>query len=689
MQSVPQGCISRSFIITLLFLASLFLFLSVANPAQAQVGIPAAGVDLDGYAWSGTIGWVSMNCKTGGTTGNSICPGAPGPEPKSDYKVTLNSSGALTGYAWSSNIGWVRFGDLSNFPIGGGTTGFDARVTGTYPNLTLEGWARACAGDDMDASCNPVAVATTTSNSINWTPVGTSSGNWNDIVYANSTFVAVGTNGSMVSADGLSWATTLSANSWEGVAFGNGLFSTVSSLSGGGSAGVRTSTNGLAWTLRSSQVNESDGIAFGNNRFVATTDNNRVHSSADGITWNGVAGPSMTSVAFGNGMFVGVMLGGQIRTSLDGLTWTPRSAPTPAILVGTDNFNSIVYGNGKFVAVTNNRDKIITSSDGITWTAQTLPSTQTIKSVTYGDGVYVVAGISSVGTPFYGVSSDAITWTTNSFGGGTASEVGYGNGYFIAISTTGVIQRGVLAAPTYTGSGWDGWISLNGTAPSYGITMTAAGATTGSYAWGSTVVGWLDFDQVGYVGALGVVSGTNCTIPQGASTCNSSMSWNITGAASPSLRNNTTATNYSTNPAGTTTPYSIRQGANTIQVRDGSTVLASVTLTGTCVAGTDFANGSTCELTPGAAPVVTITTNKRIARVGETVGVTWTMVPSPIPSGSCALTGPGLTGPVTSNGNQTSATLRSKTRFTITCTGSFPTVSTSTQVEIIPVASEV
>ena len=40
--------------------------------------------------------------------------------------------------------------------------------------------------------------------------------------------------------------------------------------------------------------------------------------------------------------------------------------------------------------------------------------------------------------------------------------------------------------------GWDGWISLSGT--TYGVTMS--GHTFSGYAWGSDVLGWLDFSQV-------------------------------------------------------------------------------------------------------------------------------------------------------------------------------------------------
>ena len=52
------------------------------------------------------------------------------------------------------------------------------------------------------------------------------------------------------------------------------------------------------------------------------------------------------------------------------------------------------------------------------------------------------------------------------------------------------------------GGGWDGWISLSGNSPSYGVTQNQSTAALAGYAWGSDVVGWLDFSQA---------SGPTCT----------------------------------------------------------------------------------------------------------------------------------------------------------------------------------
>ncbi len=89
---------------------------------------PAAGsaAVLHGYAWSSTIGWVSMNC--------AESPGA------TDYRVSINNStGAFSGYAWSSNVGWIGFNSADVAACGA------QAVLNTTTNV-VTGWARVLSG---------------------------------------------------------------------------------------------------------------------------------------------------------------------------------------------------------------------------------------------------------------------------------------------------------------------------------------------------------------------------------------------------------------------------------------------------------------------------------------------------------------------------------------------------------------
>ncbi len=107
--------------------------------------------NVSGWWWSSNIGWISMNCTTGGINGGDICA-------SSSYGVTIdNTTHTMTGWAWSDNIGWIKFGGLSGWPTGGGTFSGDARLnTGTN---TLEGWARACSGT-TSGNCSTMSSRT-------------------------------------------------------------------------------------------------------------------------------------------------------------------------------------------------------------------------------------------------------------------------------------------------------------------------------------------------------------------------------------------------------------------------------------------------------------------------------------------------------------------------------------------------
>ena len=79
-------------------------------------------------------------------------------------------------------------------------------------------------------------------------------------------------------------------------------------------------------------------------------------------------------------------------TSSDGITWTPRTA---AAAIG---WNAVVYGGGKFVAVTSGgSNRVMTSTDGITWAAHTAAAASGWTSVTYGNGLYVAIAVNGSG----------------------------------------------------------------------------------------------------------------------------------------------------------------------------------------------------------------------------------------------------------------------------------------------------
>ena len=89
--------------------------------------------------------------------------------------------------------------------------------------------------------------------------------------------------------------------------------------------------------------------------------------------------------------------------SEDGITWTASTMPSSA------SWESVTYGNGKFVAVANDSNAAAYSEDGINWTASTMPSSEFWHFVNYGNGRFVAVVYDSGKAAF---SYDGITWQT-------------------------------------------------------------------------------------------------------------------------------------------------------------------------------------------------------------------------------------------------------------------------------------
>ena len=141
-----------------------------------------------------------------------------------------------------------------------------------------------------------------------------------------------------------------------------------------------------------------------------------------GISWTNGTGLSdfYNSVVYGNGLYVAV--GGDISAnSSNGQTWREFTTLTGF-------FNGVTYGNGLFVAVGRNRvgrGTFAYSSDGENWTIGSLPVI--FNGVTYGNGLFV-----AVGDRAFAYSSDGQNWMFDSLSDRYLG-VTYGNGLFVAI----------------------------------------------------------------------------------------------------------------------------------------------------------------------------------------------------------------------------------------------------------------
>lgn len=137
------------------------------------------------------------------------------------------------------------------------------------------------------------------------------------------------------------------------------------------------------------------------------------------------------SIAYGNGRFVAVASAGSGNRAMysdDGINWTSST-------VSSSNWLSVTYGGDKFVAVATN--SIMYSTDGISWSDAAAVSGNWY-SVTYGNGKFVaVAEYSSATGQQVMYSSNGISWTTASgIPTNQWCSVTYGNGKFVAVANT-------------------------------------------------------------------------------------------------------------------------------------------------------------------------------------------------------------------------------------------------------------
>ena len=232
--------------------------------------------NVTGYMWSSNVGWISLNCLTGGSTGGSVCGSSP-------YSVNVvpNSStqtGLFSGYAWSSNVGWVSFngGDVTScgaggasstnpgqqaklkFPVTGSTTG---QVTGWAKVLSASGGWDGCISlrgpsygityVSTASSNNLAGLSTNPSYAWGGSTMGWISSAWANVNFATSTVILSVNNPTLTSAGGtvsLAWTTANLATT----------ACTASSTTGGGWSGSKSSGGG------------SDLLTFGPNTTSST-----------------------------------------------------------------------------------------------------------------------------------------------------------------------------------------------------------------------------------------------------------------------------------------------------------------------------------------------------------------------------------------------------------------------------------
>lgn len=143
------------------------VIITLSNPVNAILGAnnthtltvvddDAAGMaNLEGFAWSDSIGWISFSSKDCDLDGNGFFGdvGAPAGCPAAgaayQYGVWKSVANELAGYAWSDNLGWINFSwpdikDMIGNMCPGGDTDGACRARFNAGDSQFYGWARAC-----------------------------------------------------------------------------------------------------------------------------------------------------------------------------------------------------------------------------------------------------------------------------------------------------------------------------------------------------------------------------------------------------------------------------------------------------------------------------------------------------------------------------------------------------------------
>ena len=260
------------------------------------------------------------------------------------------------------------------------------------------------------------------------------------------------------SPDGINWTVgTTSTPYYHRIAFGNGVFVTI-----GDDGFAYTSSDGVSWTAHSVSTSDSlQDISYGNNTFVVVGNGSTVFRSTDGTNWlssqNG--GYPLNSVAYGDGVFVAVGDWCTILSSPDGITWTKRKSIT-----NSDGLDYVAYVNHSFIASYENGPgilKVIQSArddtpDPFTFTSQTGAALNTV----FTSNTITVSGIDPV-------SSISITSGTYSINGGsyTSADGIVSNGDTVTVQLTSSGSNSTMTNATLTIGGVSGTFSVTTDAP--------------------------------------------------------------------------------------------------------------------------------------------------------------------------------------------------------------------------------
>ena len=289
-------------------------------------------------------------------------------------------------------------------------------------------------------------------------------GGWSAVAFLDGQWIALSHAGVIAdSIDGTTWnEQPAPVGSWQTAAFGSGGFVALSSADV--IPNEMVSSNGVQWSTlpgppgtpeqagHPALYGQWTGIVYGDGLYAAVSSVGTVATSSDGVTWTRSfwrPEDDFTSITFGDGRFVAVDAAeGDVLLSLDGLHWSlirqPLTGSVPAPTGGL-HLGAVAYGNGNFVAlggVGSGAGYVATSVYGYVWNLHRYSPAQAVDAVTFGCGSFVAAGQFLGATGPIISSPTGAVWEASTVATGDTSSwtaVTYGAGRYVAVDTTGDI----------------------------------------------------------------------------------------------------------------------------------------------------------------------------------------------------------------------------------------------------------
>lgn len=162
-------------------------------------------------------------------------------------------------------------------------------------------------------------------------------------------------------------------------------------------------------------------------------------------TWN--------SITYGNGKYIAVGQNGSMAYSTDGKDWTYNQ-------VGTNFWKNVIYGKGKFVAVGGYSDGgyIATSTDGVAWSVTKNVTDAHVLDICYNGTIFVIVCHWGVlkGRSYILKSNDGENWTPmiegDSYGW---NAICYGDNQFVVVGNKNGTSGNCGIAISEDGTSWE------------------------------------------------------------------------------------------------------------------------------------------------------------------------------------------------------------------------------------------